>query len=433
MSFVFEMPEIGEGVVEGEVVEWKVSVGDRVEIDQPLCDVMTDKANVEISSPRAGTIAKLFGEPGDIIAVHTPLVEISEGAAAPVENHLPVTTGKSPQPMTPMAAPTRQAAPNPKSNPPRPALSPPVISTQPAPPKRRTSVTKAPPAVRRHAREDGVDLELVEGTGPGGRITHVDVDRAQAPAVQAVRLPNALPQPDVVPSGQSKVVKIIGLRRKIAEQMSRSISTAAHFTYVEECDCNNLVAVRKMLKPIAEAQGSKLNYLPFVMKACSIAFRDFPSFNAHMNEEAFALHIKGDHHIGFACDTPNGLVVAVIKNVEQKSILRIAAEMTDLSARARAGKASLPELSGSTFTLTGVGTMGVHATPIINVPEVAILGFNAIRDAAVAHEGQVVIRKRTFLSGSFDHRVIDGALAARFTARVQQILQNPGELLTEIS
>jgi len=429
MSFVFELPEVGEGVVEAEVVSWHVNVGDSVNVDDPLCEITTDKAQLEISSPKSGTILRLHGEPGDIIKVHTPLVEIDESGA----------------PAAP-SAPAKAAAPAPSAPTPTPAPAPPpapaaatngVSSASALPssdPSTRTS-TKAAPAVRRHAREAGVDIHQVPGSGPGGRVTHDDIQSYQAPAAQASgALPVAAPAlPQVLPSGAEERVKIVGIRRKIAEQMVKSKHTAPHFTYVEEVDCTKLVELRTALKPIAAAQGVKLTYIPLVMKAVSVVLRQFPNVNAVMDEDNFELVVKGDHNFGISCDTPNGLFVPVVKNIEQKSVLHIAAEMTDLVERTRAGKAKLDELRGGTFTLTSVGSIGgVFATPILNVPEVAILGVNAIRDAAVVRNGEVVVRKMMYLSPSFDHRVIDGAVGARFVAALKHVLENPEALLLEL-
>lgn len=424
MSFVFELPEIGEGVVEGEVVEWKVAVGDAVAVDQPLCDIMTDKATVEISSPRAGTVVQLFGEAGDIIKVHTPLAEIDE-SGAPASAPAPKKAAPAPAPAPKKAAPAPAPAPQKAAPAPAPAPAPVAAGGR----------TKAAPAVRRHAREEGIDISAVPGSGPGGRVTHDDVaafakgPSAGAPAPIA---PPALPQ--VMPSGAEERIRIIGLRRKIAEQMVRAKRTAPHFTYVEEVDVTRLVEMRGRLKARAAERGVKLTYLPFVMKACSVVFREFPNVNAWMDEEAFELVVKGDHHIGVACDTPRGLYVPVVRNVEQKSVLHIAAELADLTARTRAGTATLQELTGSTFTITGVGSIGgVLATPILNVPEVAILGFNTIRPRPMVVDGEVAVRQMTWLSPSFDHRVIDGAVGARFTAALKAVLEQPESFVLELS
>lgn len=426
MAFVFDLPEIGEGVVEGEVVAWKVAIGDRVAVDQPLCDIMTDKATVEISSPKAGIVAKLHGKPGDIIKVHTPLAEIEVGegqvaAAKPAHAPEPAPAAKAAAAAPAVVAP-RAAAPAPRAAAPAPAAAPVVRGD-----------TRAAPAVRRHAREEGLDIHQIPGSGPSGRVTHADISAAKTPEPAVLpKAPIALPQ--VQPSGAETRVKIIGLRRKIAEQMTRSRHTAAHFTYVEEVDCTRLSEFRDRLKPRADKYGVKLTFLPIIMKACSLVFREFPNINAIMDEENFELVVRGDHNIGFATDTPNGLFVPVIKNVEQKTILQIAAEMQDLAHRTRNGKAKIDELTGGTFTVTGVGAIGgVLATPILNVPEVGILGTNAIREAAVVRNGQICIRKMMMLSPSFDHRIIDGAVAARFTAALKGLLEEPEALILELA
>jgi len=278
-----------------------------------------------------------------------------------------------------------------------------------------------------------VDIHQVPGTGPRGRITHEDLEAFQPSADAVLPLaPIALPQ--VMPSGAEERIKILGIRRKIAEQMVKSKHTAPHFTYVEEVDCTRLVAIRAELKVLAAKRGIKLTYIPIIMKACSVVMREFPNVNANMDEDNFELVVKGDHNFGISCDTPNGLFVPVIKNVEQKSILHIAAEMNDLVARTRAGKASLDELRGGTFTLTSVGAIGgVFATPILNVPEVAILGVNAIREKAVVIDGEIVVRKMMYLSPSFDHRVIDGAVGARFVAALKHVLESPESMLLELA
>ncbi len=287
--------------------------------------------------------------------------------------------------------------------------------------------------MRRNAREQGIDIHQVAGTGRGGRVTHDDLAAFQAPAsMPEPKLPPALPQ--VLPSGEEERIKILGVRRKIAEQMVKSKHTAPHFTYVEEIDCSELVRLRKRMKPLAAEHGIRLTYIPIIMKAVSVVMREFPNVNAVMDEERFELVVKGDHNFGISVDTPNGLYVPVIRNVEQKSILRIAMEMTDLADRTRAGKASLDELRGGTFTFTSVGSIGgVLATPILNVPEVAILGINAIRDRAVVEKGEVVVKPMMYLSPSFDHRIIDGAVGARFVAALKAVLENPERLLLELA
>lgn len=263
-------------------------------------------------------------------------------------------------------------------------------------------------------------------------MSHEDLKGHTHPTGGLPIAPPALPQ--VLPTGAEKRIKLVGIRRKIAEQMVLSKRTAPHFTYVEEVDLTELVKMRENMKPRAAAAGVKLTYIPILMKACSVVFRTFPNLNAVMDEEKGEVVVKGDHHFGISCDTPNGLFVPVIRNIEQKSILHIAAEMADLVARTRAGQASREELSGSTFTLTSVGSIGgVFATPILNHPEVAIMGFNAIRDRAMVVNGEIVIRKMAYLSPSFDHRVIDGAVGARFVAALKEVLEAPESLLLELA
>ncbi len=439
MAFVFELPEVGEGVVEAEVVSWKVAVGDAVAIDQPLCEITTDKAQLEISSPKAGTIVKLHGEPGDIVAVHSPLVEIDESGApaapaAPASDDTTPTNGAGSPSHT--DAPTSSPATPPATTPPPAsgATAAGLTSGTASDPASRPQ-TKATPSVRRHARELEVDVHSVPGTGKGGRVTHDDLRSFQSgdamPNSSLPKAPPALPQ--VQPSGTEERVKIIGVRRTIANAMVHAKHTQPHYTYVEEVDATELVALRKKLKPLAADRGIKLSFMPILMKACSVVFRQFPNVNANMDEDAFELVVKGDHNIGVACDTPNGLYVPVVKNVEQKSVLHIAAELNDLIERTKAGKARLDELKGGTFTITGVGQIGgIHATPILNHPEVAILGVNVIRDRVVPWEGDIAIRKMMNLSPSFDHRIIDGAVGARFTAALKAVIENPESLLLEL-
>jgi len=444
MAFVFELPEIGEGVVEGEVVAWKVAIGGRVERDAPLCEIMTDKATVEISSPTSGTLIKTFGEPGDIIKVHTPLAEIDESgapaAAAPAQKAAASATA-APVAAAPAASVAAAPAASVAAAPAAPVAAAPAAPVA-APTSRRAATsdpaershTKAAPAVRREARERGIDLHEVPGTGPGGRVTRDDLDsfESAAPTSAAPVAPPALAQ--TPPTQGDQVVKIIGLRRKIAQQMLSAKLTAPHFTYVEEIDATELVALRARLKKSAEKRGVKLTYLPFMIKALSVAFRDFPNVNATMNNETYELTVRAEHNIGVACDTPSGLFVPVLKRVQHKTILQIAAELAALTDRTRAGKASLDDLTGGTFTVTRVGNIGgMLATPILNVPEVAILGVNAIRERAVVIDGQIQVRAMLYLSPSFDHRIIDGAVAARFVARLKELLEDPAALLVELS
>ncbi len=439
--FQFKLPEIGEGIIEGEVVRWLVSEGDVINEDQPVCEIMTDKATVEISTPRSGRIAKLHHAAGDVVAVHAPLVDIATGdgqaAAAPAKSTMAPKTRPEPPENGGATKPTLVPPPGPVAVPPLAAAEPAPVPVPPAPSKALAS-----PAVRRQAKELGIDLRAVTGSGKDGRVTRADLVALTSPAAQAAaatpppapKAPPAVPQANAVPSGAEERIKIIGLRRKIAEQMVHAKQTAPHFTYVDEIDVTELVRVRNQLKTEAASRGVKLTYLPFVMKAASLVFRDFPNVNAVLEEDPFTLVVKGDVNIGVATDTPQGLFVPVVKNVEQKSVLQIAAEMADLVERTRAGKVRMEELQGGTFTVTSVGNIGgVFATPILNVPEVAILGVNRIVQRPMVVDGEIAIRDMMYLSPSFDHRIIDGAVGARFVAALKKILETPATLILDLS
>ena len=417
--FVFDLPEVGEGVIEGELVKWLVSIGDTIEEDQPICELMTDKATIEITSPKSGVVHKLHCGVGDTIEVHTPLIEINtSGAAAPAEAPEPISEKEEPP------APTIQKPPAP--------VTPVVEKPAPIPtaaPAATTSKVLASPAVRAFASANGIDLSGIQGTGKGGRISRADVE-----AVQKAPVPVRPPAIQTsAPAEQDEEIRIIGLRRKIAEKMVESVQRAPHFTYVDEVDATELVSLRKKLKPIAEAKGVKLTYLPFIMKALAQTFIDFPTVNANMNEERFSLIVRHTVNIGIATDTPQGLFVPVVKDIRAKNIIELAHEIADLTTRTRENRVQLHELQGGTFTITSVGNIGGRfATPIINHPEVAILGVNQIHDRPMVVDGQIVARKMMYLSPSFDHRVIDGAVAARFVSALKAILENPQQLLLEL-
>jgi pyruvate dehydrogenase E2 component (dihydrolipoamide acetyltransferase) len=428
--FVFELPEIGEGVVEGEIVRWMVAEGDLIRVDQPVCEVMTDKATVEITTPRGGRVSKRHGVEGQVVKVHSPLLEIDDGAgsvaAAP-------KAAQSPRPAAPVAAP----APVPMAAPPAAHAPAPVAAPVPAPapapaPRAAGAKTLATPAVRSHARQAEVDIEVVPGSGPGGRVTRADIDAFAAQAEEA-KAPPALPAPAPLPGGGDQRVKIIGLRRKIAEKMSESKRLVPHFCYVDEVDCTELVELRKRMAPAAEATGVKLTYLPFIMKSLVAVFREFPTVNAVMDESDFALIVRGQVNIGIATDTPAGLFVPVVHDVQSKTILELARDIAEVTELTRQGKVPLGRLQGGTFTITSVGNIGGRfATPIINHPEVAILGVNQIHDRPMVHKGAIVARKMMYLSPSFDHRIIDGAVAARFVAALKAILEQPEQLLLHL-
>ncbi len=414
MSYVFELPEVGEGVTEAELVKWSVEVGEVIEPDQVVCEVMTDKATMEINCPVGGTVVEVCGEEGDILPVHATLLKLSQDGSAPT----PKPAAKT-EP-APAAAPAPKVAPAPKPNP--------VPVSTPNP----SGKVLASPAVRAFAKEQGTNLQGISGTGKGGRITRDDV-RSQTSAPVHTSQIKAPPAIQVQASRADQVVKIVGLRRKIAEKMLESVQRAPHFTYVDEIDMTDLVTMRGQLKGLAAEYGVKLTYIPFIMKALVQAFQEFPTVNAVINEADLSMIVRGEVNIGIACDTPQGLYVPVIKNVEQKSILELAAEITDITTRTREGKVQLSELQGGTFTITSVGNIGGRfATPIINHPEVAILGVNQIHDRPMVVNGDIVARKMMYLSPSFDHRVIDGAVAARFISALKNILENPASLLLSL-
>lgn len=427
--YVFELPEVGEGVVEAEIVRWLVAEGDSVSRDQRICEVMTDKATIEISSPVGGTVAKLYGNPGDVVKVHSPLVDFSDGGngvAAPAKAEAP----KAPK----AEAPKAEAPKAPKAAAPSPAPASAPVARAPG------EKTLASPAVRSYARENDVDLTAVPGSGKGGRVTRADVDAvSQAPEPRALPPePRALPAVQVpswagAASGQDQVVKIIGLRRKIAEKMVQSYINKPHFTYVDEVDATELVKAREAILPAAACYGLKPTYIPFIMKALCLVFREFPTVNSTLDEATMEMTIHGSVNIGVATDTPQGLYVPVIRNVERKSILELTAELTSVTERVRTGQAGVADLTGGTFTITSVGNIGGRfATPIINAPECAILGVNQIHDRPVVLDGQIVARKMMYLSPSFDHRVLDGAVAARFVSALKDVLENPARLLLEL-
>ena len=409
-NFVFKLPDIGEGVVEGEVVQWHVSVGDSVSEDDPIVDVMTDKATVTIPSPVSGVISSLSGDVGDMIAVGSSLMEIeSEGegggpAAEDAEVQEPV-----PDPDPPKAP---EPAPAPKAPEPAPSES-----------QSQTGRVLASPAVRKRARENDVDLSNVRGSGPAGRIRHADLDAfiAAGGAVSgAPPMAYSLKRTEVTP------VKVVGLRRKISEQMSLSKSRIPHFSYFEEVDITELENLRQILNSTRDETQPKLTYLPFIMIALAKIMPDHPECNAHFDDEAGVVNRNAAVNLGIATQTDRGLYVPVVKHVESMDIWKTASEMQRVSGSARDGSASLDELTGSTFTITSLGREGgLGATPIINHPEVAILGVHKAREMPVARNGAIVIRRIMNLSSAFDHRVVDGADGASLIQHLKRMLENP--------
>ena len=404
--YVFKLPDVGEGTVEAEIVAWHVAVGDRVQEDQQLVDVMTDKATVEMTSPVTGTIVALKGTPGEMAAVGAPLVEFElEGSVtAPAVNSNAVAS-------------TQPSAAAPK----------PIEATVPRP--------LAAPAVRLRAADLGIDLRSVRGTGPDGRVTHGDIDdhlgktsgERSAPPVS-----HQPPKPAPSPRGDVEEIKLIGLRRRIAEKMQDAKRRIPHFAYVEEIDMTELESLRAHLNATKTPGQPKLTALPFLMRALVRVLPDFLQINAHFDDEAGVVRRFKAIHIGIATQTEAGLTVPVVKNAETLDLWGAAAEVARVAALARENKAPKEMLTGSTITITSLGALGgVVTTPIINHPEVAIIGPNAIVDRPVVFQGQIAVRKMMNLSSCFDHRVVDGADAALFVRRLKEMLEHPALLSME--
>ncbi len=427
----FKLPAIGEGVVEGEIVRWLKQPGDHVAANEGLVEVMTDKATVEIPSPIAGVVERHVVAEGAVAEVGEVLAVLGEGAAAP--------------------------APSPASVPTPPSGAPTIVDVGMAPRDPSTGRVLATPAARALAREKGIDLESVAGRE--GRITKAEVLAAEAappPAPSApsrigtvtpVTAPIAPPTPTQVATtpaapvarrapapgvaAQDEIIPFRGMRRRIAEGMTKSYSTAVHYTYVEQIDVSALVKVRQQAKKAAADEGVKLSYLPFIVKAVILALKKYPIVNAVLDEEGAQIVLKKRYNIGVATATDQGLMVPVVHDADRLSLLDIGREIARVSDAARAFKASREELTGSTFTITSLGTIGgVLATPILNYPEVGILGVHAIRKTPVVDENdQIVVGHIMNLSVSLDHRVVDGFEGASFLQEVKRYLEDPTLLL----
>ncbi len=415
--FAFKLPDIGEGVVEGEVVEWMVSVGDTVKEDDPILSVMTDKATVEIPSPTDGVVKSIVGEPGTILAVGQVCIEFEtdgEGTPAPVEKKVEEAPASEPVP-----EPTPETVAKPV-----PAKQAPIAKPTPVAVAAKGARTLASPAVRQRARESGIDLSGVSGSGPAGRVTHDDLDSwkdAGSPVAAAGPSRTALTGVTEVP--------VIGLRRKIAESMTASYTTIPHFSYFEEVDITDLETLRVHLNASRTDGQPKLTYLPFIMQGLVKALGENPVCNALYDDEKGVVSRHDAIHLGIATQTDRGLYVPVVKHVEAQDVWTSATEMQRVSQAARDGTASLDELTGSTFTITSLGRMGgLGATPIINKPEVGILGVHNAVDSPVVRNGQIVIRKMLRLSSSWDHRVVDGWDGAVLVQRLKTLLENPATI-----
>lgn len=425
-KFEFKLPDIGEGVAEGEIVSWLVAVGDTVAEDQEMVEVMTDKATVTIGAPKAGKILQLGGNVGDVVPVGSLLVllEVGEGGA---EASAPAQAPEAPAGEKTEADKKKDEAPV-------------VFPVPDQLPHAGNDKPLAAPATRKLAREIGVDLSTVPGTGPAGRITREDVEKAGArggvaPAASAgARLePAPLPVSPPPKAATDTRIPVRGLRKRIFENMARSKRTAAHFTYADEVDCGKLIELRKRVLPFGEEANVKLTFLPFIVKATVAALKKNPQLNVWIDDSTMEIVQKATYDIGIATATDAGLIVPVVRGADRLSILEIAAEIQRLAADARVGKSKPEDLGGSTFTVTSLGKLGgLFSTPVVNYPEVAIMGVHEMKKRPVIVGDEIKIGNVMVLALSFDHRVIDGHVGAAFTQDVKAFLEEPDRLLVSM-
>ncbi len=393
--FVMRVPDLGEGSVSAEVIAWKVAAGDTVREDAPLVELSTDKAVVEVPSPVSGVVVSVSGKPGDTLAVG------SELAVFKVEGEL---EGQG----VPSAAPSALAAP-------------PVAAASPASASKESPLlparVMASPATRRRAAETGLDLARVQGTGPGGRIVEADLERTQQGTPGITEIP------------------VIGVRRVIAQRMSDSKRNAPHFAYVEEVDVTDLEALRGRLNAARKASGGEaFTYLPFIARALAAALAGFPQCNAHYDAVRNVLLRHAAVHLGIATQTPDGLKVPVVRDVARRDLDDLTTEIRRVTEAARSGRARREELSGSTITLTGLGKLGgIVSTPILNIPEVAIIGINKAVERVVVHHGEIAIRRIMNLSSSFDHRFVDGYDAAALIQALKARIETPQDIFGDLT
>ena len=425
-THVIKMPDIGEGIAEVELSVWHVKVGDLVVEDQVLADVMTDKAMVDIPSPVHGKVISLGGEPGEVMAVGSILISIEvEGAGNTRESALSAVVEEVAPAPAPAPKVEAKAAPVVE---PKPAAKPAVTAAQAPVAREADDRPLASPAVRKHALDAGIQLRLVQGSGPAGRILHEDLDAylLQGPAK------NSGASNPYAERNDEQQIPVIGMRRKIAQRMQDATRRAAHFSYVEEIDVTALDELRVHLNEKHGATRGKLTLLPFLVRAMVVALRDYPQINARYDDEAQVITRLGAVHVGIATQADIGLMVPVVRHAETRSLWDSAQEISRLATAARNGKASRDELSGSTITLTSLGALGgIVSTPVLNLPEVAIVGVNKIVERPMVVKGQIVIRKMMNLSSSFDHRVVDGMDAAQFIQAIRGLLEQPATLFVE--
>src|SRR5687768_1272682 len=457
-TYVIKMPDIGEGIAEVELVHWYVKPGDVVAEEQVLADVMTEKANVEIPSHVAGKVVSLTGKPGDVIAVGSEIIRlevegkgnVSDSSSRPLQrsdgpgsndsSSRPLQRSDGPGSNSPPVPPKPEPRPEPKPHPkPEPKPHPtPEPHPHPSGPLRVVSSAHdrplAAPAVRRRAKELGIELAVIRGSGPDGRVTQEDLDAHSAGRGASLRF--SVPAGGTLAPGTQRhdeeSVPVIGLRRKIAEKMQESKRRIPHFTYVEEVDVTDLEALRAQLNKKWRSERGHLTLLPFLMRAIVRTVPEYSEINARYDDDGGTLTKHGAVHIGIATQTPGGLMVPVVRNAEARDLWSCAAEVARLAETARTGKAPREELSGSTLTITSLGPLGgIVTTPVINYPEVAIVGVNKVVERPWVREGAIVIRQIMNLSSSFDHRIVDGLRAAMFVQGLRACLESPATMFIE--
>jgi pyruvate dehydrogenase E2 component (dihydrolipoamide acetyltransferase) len=449
----FKLPDIGEGVTEGEIVSWLVAAGDSIAQDQDMVEVMTDKATVTIGAPEAGVVKELRSQVGDTVPVGKVIVVLdtsaggsAKAAEAPTVASTAQTASTAATPTAAKAEPSAKSAPTPSET--KASAVGDIRDSLPGLSGGANGATahfdenpSAAPATRKLARELGVDIKRVPPTGEAGRVTREDIERfakggaapaspkaAPAPTAHALApVPPAAP----VPVGASEErVPLRGLRKRIYESMARSKHTAAHFTYVDECECTDLIALRTRLRGYAEEQGVKLTYLPFIIKAVVAALKKHPTMNTLVDDTTMEMVHRKTYDIGIAVATPSGLIVPVLRGADRLNIIEIARELERLAADAREGKSKREDLGGSSFTVTSLGRLGgLHATPVVNYPEVGILFVPEMKKRPVVKGDEIVVGHVMDLSLSFDHRIIDGYDGAEFTRTVIDLLQQPDRLV----
>ncbi|MGM0886139.1 MAG: dihydrolipoamide acetyltransferase family protein [Bacillota bacterium] len=414
----FKLPDVGEGMHEGEIIQWLIKEGDAVKQDQPIVEVQTDKVNAELTAPAAGVVKKIFFSVGDIVEVGTTIFTIQE------ENDGSV-------PDTGISEEENQVGQSGDVN----------VNTEHITTKHHHQAVRAlaTPFVRQMAREMKIDIEKVKGSGPAGRITESDLK--QFKENDSFTRENAKQHDDktgqelapIMGNEKEERIPLKGIRKKIAEHMVKSVSTIPHVTHVDELEMDRLKEFKNQLKEYSDDKDIKLTFLPFFVKAIVIALKEFKTLNASIDERTNEIILKNYYHIGIATNTNEGLIVPVIKHADQKTIFQLADEIRQLAAQAREGKLSIDQITGSTFTISNVGPIGgMHATPIINYPEAAILALHKMEHRMVVRDLEGVIRLMMNMSLSFDHRLIDGVTAVQFTNKIKELLENPIRLVVEM-